>query len=100
MTALGLAALVGVQTVINTAMTVGLLPITGLSLPLVSYGGSGLLANGLALGLLVNIALRPGFEVTRAVSVCGARGHVRLSGDFAATVWRRGRPQISPWRLS
>jgi len=66
MTAIGLATLVGVQTLINTAMTVGLLPITGLSLPLVSYGGSGLLAHGLALGLLVNIALRPGFEVAGA----------------------------------
>ncbi|HEY1603013.1 MAG TPA: FtsW/RodA/SpoVE family cell cycle protein [Pirellulales bacterium] len=64
--ALGLATLVGVQTIINTAMTVGLLPITGLSLPLVSYGGSGLLAHGILLGLLVNIALRPGFEVATA----------------------------------
>ncbi len=63
LTAIGLGTLIGVQAVINTAMTVGLLPVTGLSLPLVSYGGSGLLANGLALGLLVNIALRPGFEV-------------------------------------
>ena len=63
-TAIGLATLVGVQALINTAMTVGLLPITGLSLPFVSYGGSGLLAHGLALGLLVNIALRPGFEVS------------------------------------
>ena len=42
MAAIGLATLIGVQTMINTAMTVGLLPITGLSLPLVSYGGSGL----------------------------------------------------------
>ncbi|MBI2825724.1 MAG: rod shape-determining protein RodA [Planctomycetia bacterium] len=64
--AVGLATLFGVQAFINTSMTVGLLPITGLSLPLVSYGGSGLLAHGLAIGLLVNIALRPGFEVTGA----------------------------------
>ena len=66
MTALGLGTLVGVQVLINTAMTVGLLPITGLSLPFVSYGGSGLLAHGLAIGLLVNIALRPGFEIGAA----------------------------------
>jgi cell division protein FtsW (lipid II flippase) len=63
--AVGLATLVAVQVLINTGMTVGLLPITGLSLPLVSYGGSGLLAQGLSLGLLVNIALRPGYEVSR-----------------------------------
>ncbi len=64
LTAIGLATLIGVQTLINTAMTIGLLPVTGLSLPLVSYGGSGLLVHGLSLGLLVNIALRPGFEVS------------------------------------
>jgi len=62
--AVGLVALLAVQVFINTAMTVGLLPITGLSLPLVSYGGSGLLAQGLLLGLLLNIGLRPGYEVT------------------------------------
>lgn len=62
--AVGLVSLVAVQVLINTGMTVGLLPITGLSLPLVSYGGSGLVAQGLVLGLLVNIALRPGYELT------------------------------------
>ena len=46
-------------------MTVGLLPITGLSLPLVSYGGSGLVTQGVVLGLLVNVAMRPGYEVSR-----------------------------------
>lgn len=64
--AIGLATLFGSQVFINTAMTVGLLPVTGLSLPLVSYGGSGLLANALAIGLLVNIAQRPGFEMANA----------------------------------
>jgi cell division protein FtsW (lipid II flippase) len=59
----GVAALFGVQVLINTGMTVGLLPVTGLSLPLVSYGGSGLLAHALALGLLWNVALRPGYEM-------------------------------------
>ena len=63
--AAGLVTLVAVQVVINTGMTVGLLPITGLSLPLVSYGGSGLVAQGVILGLLVNIAVRPGYEVTK-----------------------------------
>lgn len=57
--AVGLSALIGVQAVINTGMTVGLLPVTGLSLPLMSYGGSSILANALALGLLVNIAQHP-----------------------------------------
>ena len=63
--AIGIAALLAVQVLINAGMMVGLLPITGLALPLVSYGGSSLLANALALGLLLNIGLRPGYEVTR-----------------------------------
>lgn len=61
--AAGLAALFAVQVGINVAMTVGLTPITGLSLPLVSYGGSGLLAHALAIGLLLNVGARPGYEV-------------------------------------
>ncbi len=62
--AIGVAALLAVQVLINLGMLVGLLPITGLALPLVSYGGSSLLANALALGLVLNIGLRPGYELT------------------------------------
>ena len=51
------------QVLINTAMTVGLLPITGMTLPLMSYGGSSLLTMCLALGLLVNIAMQPAQDV-------------------------------------
>ncbi len=54
----GIVALLAVEATVNTAMTVGLLPITGLSLPLVSYGGSGLVAHLLLLGLVTNVALR------------------------------------------
>ncbi|NQU23882.1 MAG: FtsW/RodA/SpoVE family cell cycle protein [Candidatus Nealsonbacteria bacterium] len=60
----GFAALLAVEVSINTAMTVGLLPITGLSLPLVSHGGSGMLAHAIALGLVISVGLRPGYEVT------------------------------------
>ena len=63
--AVGVAAMLSVQVLINTGMMVGLVPITGLTLPLVSYGGSSLLANALALGLVLNIALRPGFEIAK-----------------------------------
>lgn len=60
----GLTSLIAVQVLINVAMTVGLTPVTGLSLPLVSYGGSGMLAQGLALGLILNVGIRPGYELT------------------------------------
>jgi rod shape determining protein RodA len=53
--AVGVAALFGAEVLINTGMMVGLLPITGLALPLVSYGGSDLVAHLWALGLVMNI---------------------------------------------
>jgi len=62
--AAGVAALLAVQVLMNAGVTVGLLPVTGLPLPLVSYGGSGLVAHCLALGLVINVALRPGYEMT------------------------------------
>ncbi len=52
---IGVAAMLMVQVVVNTSMTMGIMPITGLTLPLVSYGGSSLIANMLAVGLLNNI---------------------------------------------
>jgi rod shape determining protein RodA len=58
----GVMATIGFQVVINTGMLVGLLPITGLPLPLVSYGGSGLIAGEVGLGLVMSIAVRPGYE--------------------------------------
>jgi cell division protein FtsW (lipid II flippase) len=63
--AVGLVGLFAAGVLINTGMAVGLLPVTGLSLPLVSYGGSGMVAHGLALGLLLNVGMRPGYDVTR-----------------------------------
>lgn len=61
--AVGIVALLASQTVINTGMVVGLMPITGLTLPLASYGGSSLLFTCIALGLLMNVAMRPGYEI-------------------------------------
>lgn len=62
--AVGLTTLLATQVLINTAMTVGLMPITGITLPLMSYGGSSLLSTLAAIGLLTNVALRPGNNVT------------------------------------
>jgi len=54
----GVTALLLIHVSLNIGMVVGLLPITGIPLPLISYGGSSMLANFLALGLVVNIKLR------------------------------------------
>ena len=42
----------------NIGMTVGLLPITGITLPFVSYGGSSLLSYMLLVGILLNISVK------------------------------------------
>jgi rod shape determining protein RodA len=47
-----------IQVVINIGMNIGLLPVTGIPLPLVSYGGSSLLTTMLALGLIQSIVAR------------------------------------------
>lgn len=62
--AVGIVTLFASQLIINTGMTVGLMPITGLTLPLVSYGGSSLVTMCIGLGLLINVGLRPGYEIT------------------------------------
>jgi cell division protein FtsW (lipid II flippase) len=56
--AVGVIVMIVVQGLLNICMTIGLAPITGMTLPFVSYGGSSLWANYLALGLLVNVAQR------------------------------------------
>jgi cell division protein FtsW (lipid II flippase) len=56
--ALGLVGLLAAQVFINVGMTMGLAPITGMTLPFISYGGSSLVVNCAALGLLVNVGQR------------------------------------------
>jgi len=48
--------LVGVQVVINMGVVCGVLPTTGLTLPLVSYGGSSLTVTLVALGILLSVS--------------------------------------------
>jgi cell division protein FtsW len=54
--AFGLTMTIGLQALINGAVVMGLLPTKGLPLPLISYGGSSLLATLAALGILMNIS--------------------------------------------
>ncbi|MFC1883327.1 putative lipid II flippase FtsW [Thermodesulfobacteriota bacterium] len=54
--ALGLTCLLGFQVIINMGVVMGLLPTKGLTLPLISYGGSSLVLNLLGIGILLNIS--------------------------------------------
>lgn len=56
--AAGIAAMLALQMFVNVGMTVGIMPITGIPLPFVSYGGSSLLISCTAVGLLLNVHMR------------------------------------------
>lgn len=55
--ATGVVTFLAVQTFLNIGMTIGLIPIVGLPLPLMSYGGSSLLTTFFCLGLLMNVRM-------------------------------------------
>jgi rod shape determining protein RodA len=59
--AFGISLMLGIQVFVNIAMNLGLAPIVGLPLPLMSYGGSSVITTFIALGILANI------DKTRAV---------------------------------
>jgi len=61
--AIGIVAMFTVEIIVNISMALGLMPITGLTLPLVSYGGSSLLVSTAAVGLLNNVGRCRPFSV-------------------------------------
>lgn len=65
--AVGIIAMFTIQVIVNVSMTVGLMPITGLTLPLVSYGGSSLLVSMASIGLLNNVGRCRPFSVAPKV---------------------------------
>lgn len=54
--AFGLTAWLGIQAMVNLGAMVSIIPLTGVPLPFISYGGSALLANLVAIGILLNIS--------------------------------------------
>ncbi len=56
--AFGAAAILSWQIVINVAMVTGFVPVVGIPLPFLTYGGSSLVATMVAVGLLINVSMR------------------------------------------
>jgi rod shape determining protein RodA len=54
----GVAAMIGFHVLENVGMTIGVMPVTGIPLPMISYGGSALMANMIAIGLVLNVGMR------------------------------------------
>lgn len=74
--AVGIVAIVFTQMFVNVGMTIGILPITGMTLPLISYGGSSLMSSYIMVGLILNVAANrpivmsnPAFEFDSPKSV-------------------------------
>ena len=61
--AVGITGMFAFHFIENIGMTIGLLPITGVPLPFVSYGGSNLLTSGIAIGIILNISSRKNEDV-------------------------------------
>jgi rod shape determining protein RodA len=56
--AVGITAMIAWQAVINMGMVMGLMPVVGVPLPFISYGGSSLLTTMICVGILLNISMR------------------------------------------
>src|SRR5262249_36946348 len=82
--AFGLSTLFGVQVLINLAVALAVLPTKGLTLPFVSFGGSSLVVNGIAAGILLNISRQAGdvADTTPLPSVA-SQGDAIVPGDAA-----------------
>lgn len=55
---IGISSMIGIQVVINLGGATGLLPITGITLPFISYGGSSLLLLMVSIGIMENVIMR------------------------------------------
>lgn len=80
--ATGIGTFIGLQAFTNLGVAMGLLPTKGLVLPFVSYGGSSLLVNCAAVGVLLNI--------TRAREVAGTRDESKVDSGAKESAQRTG----------
>jgi cell division protein FtsW len=81
--AFGISTLFGVQALVNLAVAMAILPTKGLTLPFLSYGGSSLLVNGAAVGILLSISRPRTFAVEKPAPVRTSEGAPSASAVIA-----------------
>ena len=54
--AVGIVGMIAIQVMINISVVIGLIPVTGITLPFLSYGGSSLTLTLCSVGILINIS--------------------------------------------
>jgi cell division protein FtsW len=89
--AIGLVAWVGAETLINVGAVVGVLPVTGIPLPFISFGGSSLVITMAAAGILINVAKQGEAVGTRRTSRPAARHPGRIGSVARPAASGRGR---------
>jgi rod shape determining protein RodA len=99
--AAGIVAMLAFQILVNVGMNLGMMPVTGITLPLLSYGGSSVLGTFLALGVLQSIRVHARLGGSRRAQVDEKRRARTLSVPLklSATFGHRARPQQDGRRL-
>jgi cell division protein FtsW len=92
--AFGISVLFGLQALLNLGVAMAILPTKGLTLPFVSYGGSSLLVNAAAVGILLSISRRP-------TAARNQRTHAGPSPEASAMLvteanFAHGEPRLGP----
>ena len=65
MLAAGVASMIGIQTFVNLGGLTGIIPLTGVTLPFISYGGTSVILLSLAMGVLMNVSMFHKYEKTK-----------------------------------
>ncbi|WP_249869901.1 putative lipid II flippase FtsW [Oceanobacillus saliphilus] len=86
--AIGISSMVGIQTFINLGAISGLLPITGVPLPFVSYGGSSLLIMLISMGILNNIAMAVKRQESNAVEMKPNNNSNTINYNRGGKIWQ------------
>ena len=92
----GVGIWMGVQAFINMGVNLGVLPTKGLTLPLMSYGGSAILMNLVALAIVLRSISRTGSSCAEAAHEC-CRRRLMIAQDVRPRQ-RRGEPESALMR--